>query len=284
MKKFRFIHEHRFKFRIAKMCEAFNVSRSGYYAFINRPESERSQENKKLLETIRKIHEDTRKIYGAPQITKNLPQDQKASMGRVARIMRANGIKAKTVRKYKATTNSKHNLPVAENLLSQNFSAEKSNEKWVSDITYIWTEEGWLYLAGVMDLYGRKLVGWAMDSRMKTELISAALKQAVGRTDSAAGLLVHSDRGVQYASKEYQELLKKHGFICSMSRKGNCYDNAPMESFWGKLKMEWLNDYKFKTREDAKKAVFEYIELFYNRCRTHSTNGYIPPFKLKEPA
>lgn len=179
--------------------------------------------------------------------------------------MRDNGIRSKTVKKYKATTNSKHNYPVAENLLNQCFTAEKSNQKWVSDITYIWTEEGWLYLAGVMDLYGRKLVGWSMDSRMKTELVSSALKQAIGRTGASKGLMIHSDRGAQYASKEYQALLIKHGFICSMSRKGNCYDNAPMESFWGKLKMEWLDDYRFKTRDEAKKAVFEYIELFYNR-------------------
>lgn len=261
-----------------------NVSRSGYYAFINRPESKRSQENKKLLENIKQIHADTRKIYGAPRITRALQEENKASLGRVARLMRTNGIKSKTVRKYKATTNSKHNLPVAENLLKQVFTAEKSNQKWVSDITYIWTEEGWLYLAGVMDLYGRKVVGWAMDSRMKTELVSAALKQAVGRVGATTGLIVHSDRGVQYASKDYQKLLKKHGFICSMSRKGNCYDNAPMESFWGKLKMEWLNDYKFKTRNDAKMAVFEYIEMFYNGHRIHSTNDYVPPFKLKEPA
>ncbi len=149
--------------------------------------------------------------------------------------MRANGIRSKTVKKYKATTNSNHNLPVAENLLNQNFTAEWPNEKWVSDITYIGADEGWLYLAGVMDLHGRKLVGWAMDSRMKTELVSAALKQAIGRTGASAGLMVHSDRGVQYASKEYQKHLEKYGFICSMSRKGNCYDNAPMESFWGKL-------------------------------------------------
>lgn len=266
------------------MCEALNVSRSGYYAYINRPESKRSQENRKLLSTIIKIHEDTRKVYGAPRIKKNLQEDQKASMGRVARLMRANGIRSKTVRKYKATTNSKHNLPVAENLLNQNFVANRPNEKWVSDITYIGTDEGWLYLAGVMDLHGRKLVGWSMDSRMKTELVSAALKQAIGRTGASEGLMVHSDRGVQYASKEYQKLLEKHGFICSMSRKGNCYDNAPMESFWGKLKTEWLNDYRFKTRDEAKKAVFEYIELFYNRTRLHSTNDYIPPFKLQEPA
>lgn len=266
------------------MCEALNVSRSGYYAYINRPESKRSQENRELLNTIKKIHEETRKVYGAPRITRSLPEGQKASVGRVARLMRANGIRSKTVKKYKATTNSKHNLPVAENLLNQNFAADRPNEKWVSDITYIGTDEGWLYLAGIMDLHGRKLVGWAMDSRMKTELVSAALKQAIGRTGARAGLMVHSDRGVQYASKEYQQLLEKHGFICSMSRKGNCYDNAPMESFWGKLKMEWLNDYRFKTRDEAKKAVFEYIELFYNRNRLHSANDYVPPFKLKEPA
>lgn len=266
------------------MCEALNVSRSGYYAYTKRPESKQSQENRKLLSTIIKIHEDTRKVYGAPRIVRELPEGQKASLGRVARLMRANGIRSKTVKKFKATTNSKHNLPVAENLLNQDFAAGRPNEKWVSDITYIGTDEGWLYLAGVMDLCGRKLVGWAMDSRMKTELVSAALKQAIGRTSAPKSVIVHSDRGVQYASKEYQKLLKKHGFICSMSRKGNCYDNAPMESFWGKLKMEWLNDYRFKTRDEAKKAVFEYIELFYNRTRLHSANGYIPPFKLKEPA
>jgi transposase InsO family protein len=194
--------------------------------------------------------------------------------------MRANGIRSKVVKKYKATTNSNHNLPVADNILNRNFTANRANQKWVSDITYIPTKEGWLYLAGVMDLYGRKIVGWSMGSRMTTDLISDALKQAVGRTSAKQGLLVHSDRGVQYASKEYQQLLKKYGFICSMSRKGNCYDNAPMESFWGKLKMEWLNDYTFNTRDEAKRVVFEYIELFYNRHRTHSTNGYIPPSLL----
>jgi len=262
------------------MCQALQVSRSGYYAYASRGESNRSKENRKLLETIKNIHEKSRKAYGAPQITKNLPADQKASRGRVARIMRANGIRSKVTKKYKATTNSKHDFPVADNLLNRDFSASKPNQKWVTDITYIYTKEGWLYLAGVMDLYGRRIVGWAMDSRMKTELVTAALKQAIGRTGAKKGLMVHSDRGVQYASTKYQELLVRHGFICSMSRKGNCYDNAPMESFWGKLKMEWLNDYTFNTRTEAKKAVFEYIELFYNRRRTHSTNGYIPPFLL----
>lgn len=222
------------------MCKALQVSRSGYYAYASRGESKRTKENRKLLKPIKEIHEKSRRIYGAPQIIKNLPADQKASRGRVARLMKANGIRSKVTKKYKATTNSKHNLPVADNILNQNFKADKPNEKWVSDITYIPTKEGWLYLAGVMYLYGRSLVGCAMDSRMKTELVSAALKQAIGRTGAKEGLLVHSDRGVQYASKKYQALLKEHGFICSMSRKGNCYDNAPMESFWGKLKMEWL--------------------------------------------
>lgn len=211
------------------MCKALEVSRSGYYAYASKGESYRTTENRKLLKIIKEIHEKSHRIYGAPQITNNLPADQKASRGRVARIMKANGIKSKVTKKYKATTNSKHNLPVADNILNQNFKADKPNEKWVSDITYIPTREGWLYLAGVMDLYGRGLVGWAMDSRMKTELVSSALKQAIGRTGAKQGLIVHSDRGVQVCySNEYQKLLKKHGFICSMSRKGNCYDNAPM--------------------------------------------------------
>ncbi|MFC5405767.1 IS3 family transposase [Cohnella soli] len=281
--KFKFIYEHRFEFQIAKMCQALNVSRSGYYAYVNRPESKRSQENRELLKTIKAIHESSRRAYGSPQITNNLPPDQKASRGRVARLMQKNGIRSKVVKKYKATTNSAHDLPVAENLLNQDFSVSKPNEKWLSDITYIQTAEGWLYLAGVMDLYGRRLIGWAMDSRMKTELISAALKQAIGRAGYPKGVIIHSDRGVQYASKDYQKLLAKHEFICSMSRKGNCHDNSPMESFWGKLKMEWLNDYTFKSRNEAKKAVFEYIELFYNRRRTHSANQYVPPFKVKSP-
>ncbi len=198
--------------------------------------------------------------------------------------MRENGLRSKTVRKYKATTNSKHSLPVAENILNRDFTATKRNEKWVSDITYIWTKEGWLYLAALLDLYDNSIAGWSMDSRMKTELVSSALKKAIHRTRAGKGLLVHSDRGVQYASKEYQALLKKNRFICSMSRKGNCYDNAPMESFWGKLKTEWLYGRRFTTRELAKQAVFEYIELYYNQQRLHSRNGYIAPLKLKDIA
>lgn len=266
------------------MCQALSVSRSGYYAFLSRPLSKRAKRRRELLITINEIHERNHKIYGAPRITKELPEEQKASVGTVAKIMRENGLRAKTAKKYKATTNSKHSLPVAENILNREFTATKRNEKWVSDITYIWTKEGWLYLAALLDLYDKSIVGWSMDSRMKTELVSSALKKAIRRTRADKGLLVHSDRGVQYASKEYQALLKKNHFICSMSRKGNCYDNAPMESFWGKLKTEWLYGNHFETREQAKQAIFEYIELFYNRRRLHSGNSYIAPLKLKDVA
>lgn len=170
--------------------------------------------------------------------------------------MKEQGLRSKVCRKYKATTNSKHNLPVAENLLNREFTATSPNQKWVSDITYIPTDEGWLYLAGILDLHGRELVGWAMDSRMKKELVMDAFHQAIGRRGHPKGVLIHSDRGSQYCSNEYQQLLRQHDFVCSMSRKGNCLDNAPMESFWRKLKQEWLNGKHFHTRDEAKEAVF----------------------------
>lgn len=191
--------------------------------------------------------------------------------------MKEQGLRSKVCRKYKATTNSKHNLPVAKNLLNREFTATSPNQKWVSDITYIPTDEGWLYLAGILDLHGRELVGWAMDSRMKKELVMDAFHQVIGRRWYPKGVLIHSDRGSQYCSNEYQQLLRQHDFVCSMSRKGNCWDNAPMESFWGKLKQEWLNDKYFHTRDEAKAAVFYYIEVFYNRQRRHSANSYLSP-------
>lgn len=220
-------------------------------------------------------------IYGYLRIAQALPPEIKASKHTVYRLMRRHGLQSKMRKKYKATTNSKHNLPVAENLLNREFKAEQPNQKWVSDISYVWTDEGWLYVAGILDLHRQQIVGWSMDRTMKTELVVQALNHAVGRTKAGPGLLLHSDRGVQCASKEYQNLLKKYGFICSMSRKGNCYDNAPMESFWGKLKSEWLYGRRFKTRQEAKQAIFEYFELFYNRCRLHSANGYQPPIPKK---
>jgi transposase InsO family protein len=256
------------------MAEALNVSKSGFYAYLNRPKSRREIENEKLLKKIKEIHKHSHGIYGYPNITKKLEKHGAPSK---YRSMRMNSIKSNTVRKFKATTNSNHNLPVAENLLNREFTAEKPNQKWVSDITYIPTDEGWLYLAGVMDLCGRAIVGFSMDNHMRKSLVIGALNQAMGRMGAKEGLLIHSDRGVQYASKEYQDILKKNKFICSMSRKGNCYDNAPMESFWGKLKQEWLYGRRFKTRTEAKAAIFEYIEVFYNRQRIHSSNGYRVP-------
>jgi transposase InsO family protein len=198
--------------------------------------------------------------------------------------MRENGWIPKVVKKYKATTNSKHNMPVAENLLNREFNADRPNQKWVSDITYIPTDEGWLYLSGIMDLYGRELVGWAMGERMTKGLVIQALRQANSRRDSPQCVLIHSDRGSQYCSHDYQKELRKGGFVCSMSRKGNCWDNAPMESFWGKLKQEWLNGRRFRTREDAKRAVFWYIEVYYKNYRLHQSNDYQTPKDLTADA
>jgi len=195
----------------------------------------------------------------------------------VARIMKENGLKSKVCKKYKATTNSKHNMPVAPNLLNRDFATRSANQKWLSDITYIWTDEGWLYLACVLDLHGREIVGWSMGERIDKGLAIAALRQARMRRSNPKGVLLHSDRGSQYCSTDYQRLLREGGFICSMSRKGDCWDNAPMESFWGKLKQEHLNEFRFKSREEAREAVFWYIEIYHRHYRLHESNGYLTP-------
>lgn len=278
------MENNRSEFRVVKMAEVLGVSKSGFYAYLNRPKSNREIENERLLEKIKAVHKRYHEVYGYPRITKELENDGAPSRNRVYRLMKKNGIKSKTIRKYKATTNSNHNLPVAENLLNREFSADRPNQKWVSDITYVATDEGWLYVAGIMDLCGRAIVGFSMDDHMRKSLVIKALNQAIGRTSAKEGLLIHSDRGVQYASKQYQDILKKNRFICSMSRKGNCYDNAPMESFWGKLKQEWLYGRRFKTRIEAKLAIFEYIEVFYNRQRTHSSIGYRVPMEALKAA
>jgi putative transposase len=264
--------------RIAKLCDVLNVTRSAYYAWDGRPESKRSIRKKELTEQVKEEFFRNHKIPGARKIAKKLSTPT-VPVGRnsVSKIMRENGWIPKVVKKYKATTNSNHNLPVAENILNRDFYADKLNQKWVSDITYIATDEGWLYLAGVLDLYGRELVGWAMGERMTKELVITALRQAKGRRGNPKGVLAHSDRGSQYCSFDYQRELKKDGFICSMSRKGNCWDNAPMESFWGKLKQEWLNGRHFRTRESAKRAVFWYIEVYYKNYRLHESNDYKTP-------
>lgn len=269
-------------YRIAKMAKILEVSESGYHAWIKRqgrPKTEKEKVRENLKTLVIQIHIESKFVYGSRKITRVLKRKYHITVNhkRVEHIMKEEGLVSKTVKKYKATTNSKHDLPVAQNLLNREFTAEKPCQKMVSDITYIPTDEGWLYLASVMDLCGRKIVGMSMGARMTKDLVIRALKDAVNHSEDVKNCILHSDRGSQYCSRDYQKLLKANGFQCSMSRKGNCWDNAPMECFWGKLKQEWLNEQHFKTREEAEKAVFEYIWIFYNRQRIHATNDYQTP-------
>lgn len=272
------IKENIDQFSVRMMCRLLSVSTSGYYDWRSRPLSKRAQENGVLAAKIRAIFEEEKERAGAKRITKRLTlEGMRVSRHRVARIMRANGWRAKAAKKFKATTNSKHKLPVAPNLLQQNFSASKPNEKWASDITYVWTEEGWLYLAIVMDLYSRMVVGWSMSERMTSQLVIDALQMAIWRRKRPQGVIIHSDRGSQYCSHDYQKLLAENDFICSMSKRGDCYDNASMESWNHSFKVEAIHGEKFTTRADAKNHVFEYIDVYYNRKRLHSGLGYLSP-------
>jgi len=271
-------------FSIRKMCGMLSVSPSGYYDWKNRKPSKRSIENKKLTIRIKEIFDEEKSRAGAERIAKRLKFEKwLVSKRRVANIMRFHGWRAKAAKKFKATTNSNHKLPVAPNLLNQNFSASKPNEKWVTDITYIWTDEGWLYLATVMDLYSRKLIGWSLSERMTTKLVVDALMMALWNRKMPKQVIVHSDRGSQYCAFEYQKLLRENKLICSMSKLGCCYDNAAMESWNHSFKVEAVHGERFKTRDIAKKHVFEYIEVYYNRKRLHSTLGFLSPesFEVK---
>lgn len=266
------------RFPVRMMCKLLLVSPSGYYDWLNREPSLREQGNAKLTLKINDIFTDERARAGAKRITKRL-RAEGTSVGRhrVARIMRSHGWRAKAAKKYKATTNSNHNLPVAPNLLQQNFTASRPNEKYVSDITYVWTEEGWLYVAVVMDLYSRMIVGWSMSERMTSKLVIDALRMALWRRKMPQGVIVHSDRGSQYCSYDYQALLAKHNLICSMSKRGDCYDNAAMESWNHSFKVEAIHGEKFATRSAAKTWIFDYIDVYYNRKRLHSRLGYLSP-------
>jgi putative transposase len=264
------------------MCQLLDVTRSAFYSWLNRPKSQHKTTDEELYKKILQVYLQFHQRYGSLRITRHLHNEGVCcNKKRVARLMHEHNLKAKGRRKFKATTNSKHNYPVAPNLLNQNFSVQRPNQVWVADITYIATDEGWLYLAAVLDLYSRKIVGWAMDSTMTRQLVIDAFKQAIGRRKPLTGLIHHSDRGSQYASTEYQKLLKKHHCNSSMSRKGNCYDNACMESFWGTLKRELVYYERYKTREQAKSSIFQYIELFYNRYRLHSKLGYKSPYDFE---
>ena len=282
--RYRFIREHRETFDVGRMCAVLEVSRSGFYAWARRPRSERSCENDKLLDRIKDIHAKSRKLYGSPRVHHELlAQGVRCSLGRVERLMRTGGVRAKRRRAFRVTTDSAHSRPVAPNLLNQNFSVAAPNRVWVGDITYIHTGEGWLFLAAILDLYSRAVVGWSMSPRIDTALVLAALRMAIGRRRPAPGLMFHSDRGSQYASEDYQTELSKHQIISSMSGKGNCYDNAVMESFFGTAKDEHvhLEDYANATRASATAGIFEYLEVFYNRCRRHSSIGYMTPLEFE---
>lgn len=275
---FRFIEEHRGQWPVRLLCDTLEVSTAGYYAWRGRPVSAHEQRRAALVVAIRAIHAEVKARYGSPRIHAELAaRGQPCCVNTVARLMRECGIVAKTARKFRCTTDSNHDLPVADNLLDRQFDPTAPNEAWVADITYIPTREGWLYLAAVEDLYSRRVVGWSMAGHLESRLVVDALELAVQRRLPGEELLAHSDRGSQYASAHYQLLLGKHGITCSMSRRANCWDNAPMESFFASLKKELVHDADFATRAAARAAIFEYIEVFYNRQRRHSSLGYVSP-------
>jgi transposase InsO family protein len=260
------------------MCHVFSVERSGYYAWRQRKPGKRQQANETLDKKIVSIYDTHQGRYGVPRVTAELTnQGEICSKNRVARRMNGLGLKAKTRKKFKMTTDSKHALPVAPNLLNREFTALAPNQKWVGDISYVWTEEGWMYLAVVIDLYSRAVIGWSMQPTMSRQLVCDALLMALWRRGFPKGVLFHCDRGSQYCSGDYQTLLKQYGFIGSMSRKGNCWDNAVAESFFHTLKSELIYREKYLTRALAKQSVFHYIEVYYNNRRRHSTIGFVAP-------
>jgi putative transposase len=277
--KFAFIEEHLTSFAIARVCWVLEVSRSGYYAWLKRPDSVRAQRRRDLAVKIRAVHLENRQVYGSPRVHQALQaQGESVCENMVAAVMAEHEIRAKTKRKFvPSTTDANHCQAVAANVLDRQFTAERPNQKWAVDITYLWTDQGWLYLAGVIDLCSRKIVGWSMADHMKTELVSDALAMAIARRQPGEGLLHHSDRGVQYASDAYQHLLQSHQMLTSMSGKGECWDNAVMESFWATLKSELVHHEHYATQDQARASIFEYIEVFYNRKRLHSSLGYQSP-------
>jgi putative transposase len=281
---FRFIEDNREHWPVRLLCETLEVSTAGYYAWRERPTSAQEQRRDALVAEIRALHAEVKARYGSPRIHAELAaRGQTCCVNTVAKLMRDQGITAKPARKFRCTTtDSNHDLPVADNLLDRQFNPSGANEAWVADITYIPTREGWLYLAAVEDLYSRRVVGWSMAEHMESRLVVDALAMAVQRRLPDEGLLAHSDRGSQYASEHYQLLLAKHGIDCSMSRRADCWDNAPMESFFASLKKELVHDANFATRAEARAAIFEYIEVFYNGQRRHSSLGYVSPAEYEQ--
>jgi putative transposase len=270
---------------VQRLCQAFGLSTSGYYRWVRCPVGKRQREDKELSDDIKRIFKKSRSTYGSPRMQRALREEGKRhGRKRLRRLMKKMSLKPKAARRFKVTTDSQHNKPVAPNILGQRFSPPAANVAWAADITYIWTDEGWLYLATVIDLYSRRIIGWSMGTRLLTKLITDALTMALQQRKPPQGVIHHSDRGSQYCSDAYQALLAKHGFICSMSGKGNCYDNAVMESFYHTLKVELVYGQRYRTRSEAQISVFDYIEIFYNRQRLHSSLDYQTPEAFERAA
>lgn len=277
--KFTFVKEHRRLWPVVVMCRVLKVARAGFYAWLKRKPSCRQVRQEKLLEKIKQVQQENRQLYGSPRVHRALLIDgELVSRNTVAKLMRQAKIRAKVKRRFvPRTTDSSHGKPVADNLLERNFTASEPNRKWVADITYCPTDEGWLFLAAVLDCFSRRIVGWAMSDGMPTDLVADALKMALLHRQPGADLIHHSDRGSQYASDDFQQLLIENRITVSMSGRGDCYDNAMMESFWATLKTELIYQQRYATREQARQSIFEYIEVFYNRKRLHSSLGYLSP-------
>lgn len=281
--KYQFIKNHSGEFPVKKMAEVLQVSKSRYYSWLKEP-SVKIIKDQYLEPKIMKIFETNRETYGSPRISDALKDEGIiCGVNRTARIMKNMGIKASTKKKFIVTTDSNHDYPIAPNIVDRNFTVERPNEVWVSDITYIWTHEGWLYLCVILDLFSRLVVGYSMSVNIDTHLVSAALKMALISRNPDDGLIFHSDRGSQYASHDFRDLLENNGIIQSMSRKGNCWDNACAESFFSTLKKEEVYRRSYKTRKDARISIFDYIATFYNNIRKHSFLDYLSPesFELK---
>lgn len=280
-----FIRAEKANYPVTVLCRVLQVSRPGFYAWFKRPESKRASTSRVLRARIRAVHEKSRGTYGSPRVHAALVSEgRRVGRARVAKLMRCEGLRARRRRRFVKTTDSRHDLPVAGNVLDRNFTATEPNRVWTTDITFIWTTEGWLYLAVIIDLFSRLVVGWSMSERIDRQLVLTALGMAKARRWPAAGLLHHSDRGSQYASEDYRKALEAGLMICSMSRKGNCWDNAVAESFFSTLKMELVYRTDYSTREAARASIFEYIEAFYNRERRHSSLGYLSPVEFEREA
>lgn len=277
--RFAFIDEHRHRWPVTAMCRVLRVTRQGYYAWRTREPGARARRRDELAEKAERIHRDSRGTYGSPRVHRQLHHEgERCSVNTIATVMHESGIRAGQAKRFRPrTTESGHDHPVAPNRLAGDFDADRPNARWVADITYLPTRTGFCYLAVVMDLHSRKIVGWHVADHMTAELVCAALRMAIVHRRPPSGLIFHSDRGVQYASQRFRTLLEAHGMLRSMSRKGNCYDNAPMESWMGTLKRELVGDGGFADAAEARSAVFEFVEVFYNRQRLHSTLAYLTP-------